>query len=99
MRKALGATPWSIVSLILQEAVFITSRSPATSAWCSAWWLLELDLGQLPENDFFLNPEVRPAGRRSTPPLLLVASPARSPGCFPARRAAAVRPIEALRDE
>jgi putative ABC transport system permease protein len=96
IRKALGATPWSVVSLILQESVFITSIAGYVGLVLGVA-TLELLSGLLPANDFFRSPGVDlQLAVGATALLVLTGTLA---GLFPARRAAAVRPIEALRDE
>jgi putative ABC transport system permease protein len=95
VRKALGATPWSIVSLILQESIFITAVAGYIGLVLGVV-VLELVSGQL-NADFFKNPEVD-LGIAIYATLLLVAA-GTAAGMFPAVKAAKVRPIEALRDE
>lgn len=96
IRKAIGATPGSIVALVLQESVLITA--------CAGYLGLVLGIGVLevvsrlmPKADFFRNPEVDLQVAISATVLLVVAGAIA--GFFPARAAAAIRPIEALRDE
>jgi putative ABC transport system permease protein len=95
VRKALGATPWSIVSLILQESIFITAVAGYIGLVLGVL-VLELVSGQL-NADFFRNPEVDLGIAIYATLLLVVAGTAA--GMFPAVKAAKVRPIEALRDE
>jgi putative ABC transport system permease protein len=95
VRKALGATPWSIVSLILQESIFITAVAGYIGLVLGVL-VLELVSGQL-NADFFRNPEVD-LGIAIYATLLLVVAGTVA-GMFPAVKAAKVRPIEALRDE
>ena len=95
VRKALGATPWSIVSLILQESVFITGVAGYVGLVLGVA-VLELGARQL-DADFFKNPEVDLSVALWATLLLVVAGT--TAGLFPAIKAAAVRPIEALRDE
>jgi putative ABC transport system permease protein len=96
IRKAVGATPWSIIGLILHESVFITGVAGYIGLVLGVV-VLELAAGKLPDSSFFRSPAVdlRVAGYATL--LLVVAGTAA--GLFPARRAAAIRPIEALRDE
>jgi len=95
VRKALGATPWSIVSLILQESIFITSVAGYIGLVLGVA-VLELASGNL-NADFFKNPEVDLRVAIYATLLLVLAGTAA--GMFPAVKAAGVRPIEALRDE
>jgi putative ABC transport system permease protein len=96
VRKALGATPWSIVSLVLQESILITSVSGYFGLVLGIA-VLEAASKALPEDGFFIHPEVdlRVAIYAT---ILLVAAGAFA-GFVPARRAAAVKPVEALRNE
>ncbi|NCC71880.1 MAG: ABC transporter permease [Sphingobacteriia bacterium] len=96
IRKSLGATPWSIISLILQESVLITAFAGYIGLVLGVG-LLELVSKILPPTDFFANPEVDFTIAIGAT-ILLVVSGAMA-GFVPARRAAAIKPVEALRDE
>jgi putative ABC transport system permease protein len=95
VRKALGATPKSIVGLVLLESVFITA--------VAGYFGLVLGVGVLEllsphmQSDFFMNPEadIRIAAGAT---ILLIVSGTLA-GLIPARRAANIKPIEALREE
>ena len=97
IRKALGATPWSIISLILMESVLITAVSGYIGMVLGVG-LVELVSSFVPEDSrFFKNPEVNfQVAIMAT--IILVISGAIA-GLIPAKKAASIRPIEALRDE
>jgi putative ABC transport system permease protein len=95
IRKAMGATPWSIVSLVLQESVLITSFAGYFGLVLGVV-VLET-VGTKIESKFFSQPSVD-LGIALYALLLLVFSGALA-GFIPARKAAAIKPIEALRDE
>jgi len=96
IRKAIGATPFSVISMILLEAILITSVAGYIGL-VSGVGLLSLISSVLPQNDFFLNPEVDfNVALVSTGVLILAGSVA---GLMPAIRASRIRPVEALRDE
>lgn len=95
VRKALGATPGSIVGLILQESVFITSVAGYVGLVLGVA-VLELGGKQITA-EVFRNPEVH-LGVAIWATLVLIVAGTLA-GLVPALKAAAVRPIEALRDE
>lgn len=96
IRKALGATPWTIVSTILQESVFLTAVAGYLGLVAGVG-LLELVAAVLPKSDFFSNPSVDlEVGLWAT--AVLVVSGALA-GFIPARVAARVSPVVAMRDE
>ncbi len=98
VRKALGATPWSIIAMIVKEAVVLTSLSGYLGLVASvgALELLSSWLDRVP-NAPLNHPEIdlRVAGGAT---LILVLSGALA-GVFPARHAARISPVEALRTE
>ena len=96
IRKALGATPFSIISLVLQESVFITAASGYLGL-IAGIGLLEFAKDLIPKSDFFRNPEVNVSIALYATALLVLAGLVA--GFFPARNAAAVQPIHTLRDE
>lgn len=95
IRKALGASPFSIITMILHEAVFITVIAGFSGliAGLLVWELI----GPLVEADFFTKPEVDFNVAITTLILLVVAGA--FAGFVPAYRAAKIRPIVALRGE
>jgi putative ABC transport system permease protein len=95
IRKALGASPLSIIGMILHESIFITTISGFVGL-ISSLALLEL-VGPQVQSDYFLNPEVD-FGVALTTLVILVFAGALA-GFFPAYRAAQIKPIIALRDE
>ncbi len=96
IRKSMGATPWSIISLILQESILITAFAGYIGLVLGVG-LLELVSNVLPETDYFANPEVNmQVAVYATILLILCGALA---GFVPARKAASVKPVIALRDE
>ncbi len=96
VRKALGATPWTIVSTILQESVFLTAVAGYVGLVAGVG-LLELLAWVLPKSDFFSDPSVDlTVGLGATAVLMVSGAVA---GFVPARTAARVSPVVALRDE
>jgi putative ABC transport system permease protein len=95
IRKALGATPSSIVFMIIQEAVFLTGIA-GLFGLSAGVALLELT-AQLVQNDFVRNPGINlNVGIVATLGLVVAGALA---GYFPARAAARVNPVHTLRDQ
>ncbi|HEV7232349.1 MAG TPA: ABC transporter permease [Bacteroidia bacterium] len=96
IRKALGASPFSIVALIIQESVFITGAAGYVGLVLGVG-LLELFNKMDLDSDFFKKPEVDFSVAVFATVLLVVAGALA--GLFPAMRAARIEPVIALRDE
>jgi putative ABC transport system permease protein len=100
VQRAIGATPFNIVSQIIIESVFLTSFA--------GYFGLVLGVGLLElinymlvstgaESNMFNNPEVD-FNKAMTALVILVISGIFA-GMIPARRAVSIKPIDALRDE
>jgi len=96
IRKALGATPWTIISLILQESIVITAFAGYIGLVAGVG-LLEVVSKTLPTHDYFANPEINLNIAIAATVLLVIAGAIA--GYVPARKAATVKPVVALRDE
>lgn len=100
IRKALGATPNSIVSLILLESIFITTVAGyigllfGTGIIAGVAFLLK-SMGA--ESEFFANPEIK--WYVAVGALCLLVLSGIIAGWIPARHAANINPVVALRDE
>ncbi len=95
IRKSLGATPRSIVSMIMQEALLITGLSGYIGLVLGIG-VLELVNPYL-QSEFFRNPEADLRVAISALVVLVIAG--MLAGFVPARRAAAIKPVEALKEE
>lgn len=95
IRKAMGAKPWSIIGMILQESIFVTAFS-GFAGLIFSMLLLEV-VGPHVQIEYVRNPSVNFNVAFSTVLFLIFAGTLA--GYFPARRAAKVQVIEALRDE
>ncbi len=96
IRKALGATPWSIINLILLESVLITSVAGYIGLVLGVG-LVELVSKNMPESEFFKNPEIDFQVAITATIILIIAGALA--GLIPAQKAASIKPIVALRDE
>jgi putative ABC transport system permease protein len=96
IRKALGAAPWTIISLILQESVLITAFAGYIGLVAGVG-LLEAASSFIPAHDYFANPEINLNIAIAATVLLVIAGTIA--GYVPARKAASVKPVVALRDE
>ncbi len=98
LRKALGATPNSIVSMILMESIFITSIAGYLGLLCGVGMLELINLLIGPEGaGMFRNPEIDIGLALGATVMLIVFGGLA--GYLPARKAAAINPIDALREE
>lgn len=95
VRKALGATPRSVIETILLESIFITTVSGFIGMIIGIAVLSAL--GEILEDYFIKNPYIDlPVAISATILLIIFGGIA---GYVPARRAAKIKPIVALRDE
>ena len=95
IRKALGAKPWSIIGMILQESIFVTGVSGFAGLILSMA-LLEV-VGPHIEVDYVLNPSVN-FSMAITMVIVLIVAGALA-GFIPAWKAAHIQPVKALSHE
>jgi putative ABC transport system permease protein len=96
IRKAIGATPKSIIAMILHESIFITTISGYTGL-IFAMITLKLIGNSLEEKYFISNPYID-TGDAIWATVILIFFGALA-GYLPARKAAKIKPIIALRDK
>ena len=96
IRKAIGATPKSIIAMILHESIFITTISGYTGL-IFAMITLKLIGNNLEEKYFISNPYIE-TGDAIWATVILIFFGALA-GYLPARKAAKIKPIIALRDK
>ena len=94
IRKALGATPWSIISLVVGEAILVTSVAGYVGL-LSGVALVELAARYVKDVPYLREPDVD-LSVALLASFLLVFCGALA-GFFPARHAASISPMEALR--
>ena len=95
IRKAIGATPRSIIGMILQEAIFITTISGYIGLFIGVG-ILKL-VGNTLEEDYYITDPYVDLNTAITATILLIGFGAFA-GYLPAKRAAEIKPIEAMRD-
>jgi putative ABC transport system permease protein len=96
IRKALGATPSSIINLILTESILITSFSGYVGL-VAAVGVIEMASSHLPTVELFQNPQVD--FKAAIGAVLLLVLAGLIAGFIPARKAANILAVEALRNE
>ncbi|HQH40242.1 MAG TPA: ABC transporter permease [Bacteroidales bacterium] len=96
IRKAIGATPWSVILMIVLESVVITAMAGYIGL-VAGTGLLELISANMPATEFFRNPEVDFSVGVSATLILVLAGVVA--GFVPALRAARIKPVVALKDE
>lgn len=95
IRKAIGASPRSVILIILQESIFITTAAGYVGLFGGI--LLLSNLGDALDDYFIKNPYIN-MGTAVFATVILIVFGAIA-GYVPARRAAKIKPIVALRDE
>lgn len=96
VRKALGATPGSIIRMVLGEALVLTGVSGYLGLLAGVG-VVELVASKFPSAPFFREPSVSLSVALGATLLIMVAGA--FAGFFPAYRAARVNPVVALRSE
>ncbi len=96
IRKAMGATPASVVGMILQESIYITTVAGYVGLVLGVL-VLETVPKYIPESPFFRHPDVDFKVAISATILLIIAGSIA--GLFPSLNAARIKPVVALRDE
>ncbi len=99
IRKSLGATPMAIISLIIQESVFLTGLAGYLGLLAGTIVLEAVTYGMNQSGEteagMFDSPEI--SLNVAVVALLILVLGGALAGLIPARKAAAIRPIEALR--
>ena len=95
IRKALGATPKTVIQMILQESVFITTLSGYIGLLFGIVVLRNIGLKL---EDYFIKDPFIDFSTAIVATLVLIIFGAIA-GYIPAKRAASIKPIIALRDE
>jgi len=96
IRKALGASPRSVISMILQESIFITIISGYFGLF--AGMIVLRNIGSALEEDYFIKDPSIDLFTAIISTIILIIFGAIA-GYIPAKRAASIKPIVALRDE
>ncbi|CAM2065144.1 ABC transporter permease [Sulfidibacter corallicola] len=94
IRKAIGATPWSIVALIMQEALLLTGFAGYLGLLCGVAVLEAVNRALGTDAGVFLYPAVSLTTAGLAFAVLVLCGCLA--GLIPARRAASIRPIEAI---
>lgn len=100
IRKALGATPGSIISMILTESVFITAIAGYLGLMLGTFMIIGINyimISQGIENENFYNPKVN--GTIAASALIFLVLSGTLAGLIPALQASKVNPVVALKDE
>jgi len=96
IRKALGAQPSEIIKMIISESIFITTLSGFFGMGIGIIILNSLDSGTL--QDYFITRAGVDFGIAFFATIILIVFGVIA-GYIPAKRAASIKPIEALSDE
>ena len=100
VRRALGATPWSIRGQILLESIFLTIISGMSGIILATGviWLVNLQLSNMDTSEMmFLNPSVNLGVVMIALAILIISG--LLAGLIPAQQAIKVKPVDALRTE
>ncbi len=100
IRKSIGATPWSIISMIVQESTFITLVAGYVGIFLGILVLAAISyiIDMLGASDMmFRNPEI--SWKTALISLIILVISGMLAGLVPAGKAAKVNPIEALHAE
>lgn len=92
IRKAIGATPNSIIAMVLQEAIFITAIAGYFGLLAGVGLI---SLASSMETEYFRNPTVN-MGVAITATIVLIVAGALA-GLMPAMQAARINPVEAMK--